>query len=52
MTYTQHLIKNWRVAFHALHDFFAHVIHGLIPWIKIQHHQPYQEGGKQNGTEK
>lgn len=44
MTYTQHLIKNWQVAFHALHDFFAHFIHGLIPAIKIRHHQPYQEG--------
>lgn len=40
MTYTQHLIKNWKVAFHALHDFFAHFIHGLIPAIKIRHHQP------------
>ena len=40
MTYMQHLIKNWKVAFHALHDFFAHVIHGLIPAIKIRHHQP------------
>ena len=38
--YTQHLIKNWQVAFHALHDFFAHFIHGLIPAIKIRHHQP------------
>ena len=47
MTYTQHLIKNWKVAFHALHDFFAHFIHGLIPAIKIQHHQPYQEGSEQ-----
>ena len=45
MTYTQHLIKNWKVAFHALHDFFAHFVHGLIPCIKIRHHQPYQEGG-------
>lgn len=43
MTYIQHLIKNWKVAFHALHDFFAHFIHGLIPCIKIRHHQPYQE---------
>ena len=40
MTYTQHLIKNWKVAFHALHDFFAHFIHGLIPVIKIRYHQP------------
>ena len=40
MTYTQHLIENWKVAFHALHDFFAHFIHGLIPAIKIRHHQP------------
>ena len=46
MTYTQHLIKNWQVAFHALHDFFAHFIHGLIPVIKIRHHQPYQKGGE------
>lgn len=40
MTYMQHLIKNWQVAFHALHDFFAHFIHGLIPAIKIRHHRP------------
>ena len=43
MTYMQHLIKNWKVAFHALYDFFAHFVHGLIPYIKIKHHQPYQE---------
>ena len=48
MTYTRHLIKNWQVAFHALHDFFAHFIHGLIPAIKIRHHQPYREGGEQS----
>lgn len=37
---------NENVAFHALHDFFAHFIHGLIPAIKIRHHQPYQKGGE------
>jgi hypothetical protein len=46
MTYTQHLIKNWKVAFHALHDFFAHFIHGLIPAIKIRHHQPERPTGE------
>lgn len=46
MTYTQHLIKNWQVAFHALYDFFAHFIHGLIPCIKIRHHQPCQKENK------
>lgn len=38
--YFYHLYKNWCVAFHALLDFFAHFIHGLLPFIKIKHHQP------------
>lgn len=40
MSYIEHLAANWRVAFHALHDFFAHFIHGIFPYIKIRHHQP------------
>ena len=40
MNYFKHLCMNWKVAFHALTDFFAHFIHGLIPCIKIKHHQP------------
>jgi hypothetical protein len=31
---------NWCVALHALGDFVSHFIHGLIPFIKIKHHQP------------
>jgi hypothetical protein len=38
--YFIHLIKNWKVAFHALGDFLAHFIHGLLPFINIKHHQP------------
>lgn len=40
MSYIEHLAANWRVAIHALWDFLAHFIHGLIPFIKIRHHQP------------
>lgn len=40
MSYIEHLAANWRVAAHALWDFWAHFIHGLIPFIKISHHQP------------
>ncbi len=40
MGYIEHLVANWRVAAHALWDFWAHFIHGLIPFIKIRHHQP------------
>lgn len=40
MNYFKHLWLNWRVAFHALIDFFAHFVHGLFPCIKIKHHQP------------
>lgn len=43
--YFYHLYKNWCVAFHALWDFFAHFIHGLLPFIKIKHHQPVKNGG-------
>ena len=43
MSYFEHLRKNWYVAFHALTDFFAHFIHGLLPFIKIRHHQPTKE---------
>lgn len=38
--YIKHLIANWRVAGHALKDVIAHLVHGLIPAIKIKHHQP------------
>lgn len=38
--YIGHLLVNWRVAAHAQHDVFAHLIHGLVPCIKIKHHQP------------
>lgn len=53
--YFVHLCANWNVAFHALADFFAHFIHGLIPLIKIKHHQPVwiviskNDGGADNG---
>ena len=43
MTYFEHLLKNWKVAFHALTDFFAHFVHGIFPFIKIRHHQPTKE---------
>jgi len=38
--YFSHMKINWHVALHALGDFFAHFIHGLLPFIKIKHHQP------------
>lgn len=38
--YIKHLIKNWRVSAHALKDSFAHFVHGLLPFVKIKHHQP------------
>ena len=40
MNYFKHLCMNWKVATHALTDFFAHLIHGIFPFIKIKHHQP------------
>ena len=43
MNYFEHIVKNWKVAGHALGDFFAHFIHGLLPFIKIKHHQPTKE---------
>lgn len=46
--YFYHLYKNWRVAFHALTDFFAHFVHGLLPFIKVKHHQPVENGGLKN----
>ena len=39
VNYFQHLFKNWCVAGHALRDFVCHFIHGLIPRIKIRHHE-------------
>lgn len=39
MNYIKHLIKNWKVAQHALFDFIVHFIHGLIPVIKIKHYE-------------
>lgn len=38
--YIKHLLANFGVAAHAQRDVFAHLIHGLIPRIKIKHHQP------------
>lgn len=46
--YFTHLIKNWLVAAHALKDVFAHLTHGLVPCIKIRHHQPSKKGGNNN----
>lgn len=40
MTYFEHLKANWRVAAHAQRDVVAHFVHGLLPCIKIKHHQP------------
>lgn len=40
MNYFEHLKLNWIVAGHALKDAFAHFVHGIIPEIKIKHHQP------------
>jgi len=40
MSYLQHLKANLHVAAHAQEDAIAHLIHGLIPAIKIRHHQP------------
>jgi len=40
MNYFKHLCMNWKVATHALTDFFAHFIHGIFPFIEIKHHQP------------
>jgi len=40
MNYFKHWIKNWLIALHALLDLIAHLIHGLMPWVKIEHHQP------------
>lgn len=38
--YVKHLCANWIVAGHALRDFVCHFVHGMIPRIKINHHQP------------
>jgi hypothetical protein len=38
--YFRHLKINWCVALHALVDFMSHFVHGLVPFIKIKHHQP------------
>ena len=43
MRYFKHLFKNWKVSAHAMGDSFAHFIHGLLPFIKIKHHQPTKE---------
>ena len=39
MEYIKHLIANWEVAGYALFSFITHFIHGLIPFIKINHLQ-------------
>ena len=36
--YFVHLIKNWKVAGHALNDFAQHFMHGLVPCISWKHH--------------
>lgn len=41
--YSKHLIANWKVAFHALNDFFEHLIHGLIPIISWSHYHGTEE---------
>lgn len=38
--YFKHLLRNWYVALHALRDFGAHIVHGMLPFIQIRHHQP------------
>ena len=38
--YLAHLKLNLIIARHAMRDCAAHCIHGLIPAIKIKHHQP------------
>lgn len=43
MNYFEHLVANWKVAGHALWDFYAHFVHGLFPFIKVKHHQPKVE---------
>lgn len=40
MNYKKHLIANLRIAAHAQKDAWAHLLHGLIPPLKIKHHQP------------
>ena len=49
MNYWIHLKANWRVAGHAIGDCLAHLIHGLIPAIKISHHQPDKAGELKEG---
>lgn len=39
LNYFKHLIMNWKVAVHALNDFFEHFLHGLFPFIKWEHYQ-------------
>lgn len=43
MSYFQHLLKNWYVARRAFKDFVCHLVHGLVPLIKIKHHEPTRE---------
>lgn len=43
MGYFTHLMANWRVSLHALRDVIAHFIHGILPFVKIKHHQPTEE---------
>ncbi len=45
MNYIQHLFLNWKVAAHAFKDIFTHFIHGILPFVKIKHHQPVKQGG-------
>ena len=38
MNYFEHLLANWRVAFHSLNDFIEHFIHGIFPFISWKHY--------------
>ena len=40
VTYFDHLWLHWKVAGHALFDFCKHFVHGLMPFIKIEHPLP------------
>lgn len=42
MNYFEHLSANWAVAAHSLRDFFCHFIHGVLPFIEMEHYQPGQ----------
>ncbi len=41
--YLHHLIVNLAVAGHALVDAVAHLVHGVLPFVKVKHHQPVND---------